>query len=523
MSEPIWTPEQAAIFDAIENTDSNIAVGAVAGSGKTTTTVEATRVAGRNVGFSAFGKEIAGELKSRLGEGSEAGTMHSFGYRVARARFHTQFDQYKIKRHLQEQRPGWFFRGKMGGMILDSKFESCRELVSAAKAACLFEADADTMETLALERGIELPEKRFDAVELCGGAAHILRTTLDDTRTCDYDDMIALPVAHTLIRNPIFDTLFIDECQDLNPCQQALSMAMGARKVIVGDARQAIMGFSGADIDSMPNMISSLQARELPLSFCWRCPANHLELARILVPHIQASPRAITGGLGELPLGALLKHAKPGDMVICRTNAPLVSLAYTLLAAGKPAIVKGRGIGEGLVAMLKRMKPKTLGALGVKLESWRKEQHDALAEKDRATPEALARVDDKADCLQALADTCDSVEDLRERIETMFADKGLDGKVVLSSIHRSKGLESDVVWFYEPGLCPITKDPQELNLLYVAITRSKRDLWFVDDKARRHTTGAAWLERIVDGATRNELGTVPKTGGKAQSKKARAR
>ena len=67
MSERRWTGEQQAIFNAIETTRDNIAVGAVAGSGKTTTTVEATRVAGRNVGFSAFGKEIAGELKVKTG------------------------------------------------------------------------------------------------------------------------------------------------------------------------------------------------------------------------------------------------------------------------------------------------------------------------------------------------------------------------------------------------------------------------------------------------------------------------
>ncbi len=508
-----WTAEQSAIFDAIANSSENIAVGAVAGSGKTTTTVQGTECAGSNVGFTSFGKHIADELRARLGKGAESGTMHSFGYRIIRARFNSQMDEHKLRKHALAVRPNWFFTGKLQGQILAAEYYPALELVSAAKAACKFNATPGQMSELAIDRDIDLPRDRVKSAEITSGAAAILRSSINDTRTCDYDDMIALPVAHNLLAGaPIYDTLFVDECQDLNPCQQALSMAMGVRKIVVGDPRQAIMGFSGADTNSYPNLVEMLNARELPLSFCWRCPANHIELAKMLVPAIQAAPNAIVGGLGDRTSGEMIKAAKPGDMIICRTNAPLVSLAYGFIAAGKPAMVKGRSIGEGLINMLRRMRPKTLAELSVKLEKWRADQYEALAEKDRATPENLARVDDRVNCINTLAEICQSVDQLRDRLNSLFADKGLEGKIVLSSIHRSKGLEADTVWFYEPGLCPMSGDLQEKNLLYVALTRSKRDLWFVDGSVRRHVVGADWVRAIAGGAINRDLATIPSRG-----------
>jgi len=57
--------------------------------------------------------------------------------------------------------------------------------------------------------------------------------------------------------------------------------------------------------------------------------------------------------------------------------------------------------------------------------------------------------------------------------------------IVLSTIHKSKGLENDRVFFLLPELLPsrfATMDwqlEQEENLRYVAITRAKKELVYV--------------------------------------------
>lgn len=45
----------------------------------------------------------------------------------------------------------------------------------------------------------------------------------------------------------------------------------------------------------------------------------------------------------------------------------------------------------------------------------------------------------------------------------------------------------------------------ELNLLYVALTRARRELYLVDDTIRRTDTAADWVEKVADGFPRWEL------------------
>jgi ATP-dependent exoDNAse (exonuclease V) beta subunit len=64
--------------------------------------------------------------------------------------------------------------------------------------------------------------------------------------------MIYLPVALDLPM-PKYDLLLIDEAQDLSKCQQALAKKAGRRLVFVGDPKQALYGFCGADSKSLWN------------------------------------------------------------------------------------------------------------------------------------------------------------------------------------------------------------------------------------------------------------------------------
>ena len=82
MSQFIPSPEQQAIFDAVLKTSDNIAIAALAGTGKTTSLVELSRrlPAGGSRIFCAFNKDIVKELESRLnGTGVTTRTFHSIG------------------------------------------------------------------------------------------------------------------------------------------------------------------------------------------------------------------------------------------------------------------------------------------------------------------------------------------------------------------------------------------------------------------------------------------------------------
>jgi len=68
--------------------------------------------------------------------------------------------------------------------------------------------------------------------------------------------------------------------------------------------------------------------------------------------------------------------------------------------------------------------------------------------------------------------------------EEIFSDDTHSG-IILSSVHRAKGLEAERVFILKPELMPhplATSEQelqQEMNIKYVAITRAKKELYIV--------------------------------------------
>jgi len=90
-------------------------------------------------------------------------------------------------------------------------------------------------------------------------------------------------------------------------------------------------------------------------------------------------------------------------------------------------------------------------------------------------------LEDKVNTLLFIARISDSVLDLKYKIKSIFTDE-IQG-IVLSTVHKIKGLEADRVFIVRPDLLPMQvakpwQAIQEKNLQYVAYTRAKLDLIF---------------------------------------------
>lgn len=107
----------------------------------------------------------------------------------------------------------------------------------------------------------------------------------------DYTDMI--DGARRLCEQPEvldhlskrFDCLFIDEFQDTNPLQFALLWklhAAGIPAFIVGDLKQAIMGFQSADPRLMQSLLAQNPDNCMPLESNWRSQANLMAVINAL-------------------------------------------------------------------------------------------------------------------------------------------------------------------------------------------------------------------------------------------------
>lgn len=470
----IGTKEQKNIWNEISNGTSHLMVYAKAGTGKTFTIVEgATKVQGTK-GFLAFNRAIANELGKKLPFDCEAMTFHSLGLSA-------------IKAHRRSAKVDTKKNYNIINVIMPKKFRSApalNRLISLIKSSMVEWDDTESIMEIIDEYNIE-----FDGIKDMNDSLmrlNAIKNLSMDMSVVDFDDMIWLPVIHNLpVKN--YDVVFVDEAQDFNEVQRRLILKTcnGGRMIIVGDPQQAIYGFRGADSKSMDIFKEELLkspkgVKEFPLSITWRCPQSVVTEANRFVDGYYCREDA--------PEGNVTVHAsfepKVGDLVLCRTNAPLVGECFKLIAEGIPAYVMGRDIGYSLVALVN----KVSGDASMKIEDFlpmlythinRKIDVYKKADKDKQ----IQSLEDKRDCIIHLTGHTMTVKGLLDNIKSIF-DDGRKAGVVFSTIHKAKGLEADNIWIIETGLMPhpMAKSKsdreQESNLCYVAITRAKKNLYY---------------------------------------------
>lgn len=491
----VGTPQQVAFWRELREGKTHVILEALAGTGKSTSCLEGMHHLLESdptlsITYLCFNRKIAEDFRARgLPPGCHASTMHSLGRSACGRAFGfsdpVQDKSYKILDSIHGHG--------------DRKLRSAvSKLVGLAKNT-LSLTDPDSLAELAGFYQVDIPAGKD--IEVLGLAHEVLWKSAERTSVIDFDDMLWLPFVHDLTF-PRCDVLFIDESQDLNRLQQELIplICPSGRIFVVGDRNQAIYGFRGADSESIPRLERMLSPTprglvKLPLTMTRRCPKSHVNLAKRIVPAFDSLPEAPTGRLDfEVPLEDILRECQPGWLLLCRTNAPLVSACLKLIVRGIPASIRGRNVGDGLIALIESFNARDLARLSSRLDSWESAQLDWLAEKD-SPASMLEAVQDKADCIRALMGRCRTPLEILGVIADLFRDDDDSARVILSSVHRAKGSEADTVAILRPDLMPHPmarqdwERQQERNIEYVAITRSKFRLIFAAIENERATQG----------------------------------
>jgi DNA helicase-2/ATP-dependent DNA helicase PcrA len=478
---------QQAIFDWVKDGKGNAVIQAVAGSGKTSTIVDATKLIpmDKKCVFVAFNKAIADELRDKVSKYVEARTLHSLGLSFFKSNgLNPQVDSSKIHKLIESELDD----------INDSRkseyYSFLRKILPLIKNSLIDYTNLEQLEEIKEKFNItdDIDDRLMLAIR------KIMEANNKDMKNIDFDDMIYLPVINNLV-NGFYDWVLVDESQDLNRAQFELIKKVcnkNTRVIAVGDKRQSIYAFRGADTSSMDNFISEFHAVELPLSICYRCPKSHIRLAQEIVPEIEASDFAEEGIVDDIRLLEAIELANDNqkDLVLCRTNAPLIKVAFTLIRNGKKAIIRGRDIGANLIKMIEKYKAKDLGDLYVKLEAFKRLQEDKLelierGKYDQKKKNSILTNIDSVETIIAVMEDCDSIQEVTNKIEKIFSDEK-EG-IICSSVHRAKGLQAETVFIVNRDRMPHPmahtdeEIEQEYNILYVALTRSKNALYMITD------------------------------------------
>lgn len=472
------SPYQEAIFNWVESGKGNCFVNAVAGSGKTTTILRAMdRIpASSPVLYLVFSKDMADSVKKRGGlhPNLTCGTTHSYGFRELLRNFKgLRVDQYKVGNLLRDQVRSmpWKHYQSLSAFTVST--------IGDWKNKGLIPAEIVPDH---VERAIaDYCDERDADYKFLGKHAHntvdVFHKCVENITSVDFNDMLWLPVVLDLpIVSP--EWVFVDEAQDLNPCQILFLQRMkrDSRFLFVGDPHQSIFAFRGADENAIPKIAKSFQCQEFPLSVTYRCSKAVTKAAQKYVPHLEHAPTAEEGEVRKLPLSQALAEMKPSDMVLCRNIAPLVDLCVRFIKQKKPATVLGTDIGKKLKKLWnEEVAPFLDGDAYEAIETGRAV---AMARFVRHEDQERAdRVSDSFEALRALTPGASATtSDVETKIDTLFSDQ--KATYTFSSIHRAKGQEANHVYLLAPTR-PITQHSQELNLQYVALTRAKKTFTYI--------------------------------------------
>lgn len=479
-----WSDQQNDIFEWFRSGQGNLVVRARAGTGKTTTILEGVNHAPeRKTLIAAFNRNIATELERRVSNPDvDVKTLHGIGLRFVKRRWKgVQVDtEGERARRLARQ-------ACADDDVPHSVVTLVAKLASKGKAMCPLAVNPGDLIDLAYafdcEPDDECAQEGYTVGWVAERAIEAMRLATEKDGQIDFDDMLFVPVRNRWIR-PWFDLVVIDEAQDMSAVQ--LTLAMGAsrgRIAVVGDDRQAIYGFRGADSGSIDRLKRELRATELGLTVTYRCPRKVVELAAKIVPDYTAAPSAPDGIVSGLGFENMIERVTEDDFILSRANAPLVTTCLRLLQDGKRAKIQGRDIGAGLRKIIgKLVRGRARGSMPTFLErlaDWKQREVARVLASKAASAEARAeQICDQAETLRALSEGLSSISELEARIDELFTDSG-GARVVCSSVHRAKGLEADRVFVLNGTFFHGNKNPEENNLKYVAFTRSRRELWLV--------------------------------------------
>jgi len=345
--------------------------------------------------------------------------------------------------------------------------------------------------------------------------------------------------------------VLVDEVQDFNKAQKVLLEKLvenGARVVAVGDPNQGMYRFRGADDAAFKDITNMLVgASKNPESTVKTLTKNfrskpgiidhsnentivkNLRAGREHDPHDPAhiSNKEIKYDETMDRLGKEMEslgEMKKQTAFIARTNEPLAKAAMDLLKHKIPFVIYGRDLAKDVIGLVNRVlnwqKYKVVDN-DSDLPSFKNELDDFVMEKQEKWSGQAKKAGQLKDLLEAqkaihasleVADTETSKAGIEDPTVEEFKNwlyKRLGGipehmskaqkaahkrrleeenPVILTTAHRSKGLEFDRVFELTPSMYPHPRTKleadhvQEENSRYVAGTRAKDEYHIVDDK-----------------------------------------
>jgi superfamily I DNA/RNA helicase len=475
---------QIEIFNKYKNTDNNIIIKAGPGTGKSHTILELLKITPKYYKsiLVAFNKSIKDELEQKVPDHIKVSTIHSLSFSILRKNVSRNFKVNSYKNFI------------LGKKVLNLSHLKAKDIDPYLFTISRI-VDLSRMNLCNSRKEIEQLCDLYNISTINGEIDNTLELIdyLDKYNKKDHKEFMIdftdmLYLANTMVKRrdfPLFNRVFCDELQDLNLLQKEIvekiiSPANG-RFIGVGDERQSIYSFMGSNQKAFNSFIERPNTIVLPLSVTYRCGVDIVKKANEVFDGLEPfelNPQGIVRS-------GKLEEVQEGDFVICRNNLPLVEAWIDIIKQGKTAHILGKDFGQNLLTINSKLS---------KYDDYNKGVEDLLNKKEEELKQKEVRNPKRHPSYQSLVEKLNIIEILRkefrsfevmsQKISEIFNDNDSEG-VRLMTGHKSKGLESDRVFFLKPELIPSKYADTELELhqerclMYVIITRAKKELIYI--------------------------------------------
>lgn len=505
------TDEQELVCCANDNL---VLVKAYAGCGKTSTLVEyARRRPNERLLYLAFNRAIKEEASRKFPKNVECVTTHGLAYRK-------YGKPYAVASKLGNPKP----------FHLASVFEwaanhatKVLDVVNAYLCSSDEKISVKHLEAIGLDPA---GEKEKDLVSHAVKAWLAMKDEKESRVPMPHDGYLKL----YQLSSPVISagTILLDEGQDSNALLLDIVMRQKCRKVIVGDTHQSIYMFRGA-VNAM-EIIPGAKTYRLTASF--RFGEGIGKLASVILKHWKKEQHPLIGR-GTAETEWFVDRNKP-HTILARTNSALFVEAVLALSSGRPfGFVGGvENYAFDLVAdaySLSSGRPELVKDQFLRnFPTWADMVVYAESSDDKELKFLIRNVKEYGS----------RIPDLVERIKREAREVLKGDEILMTTAHKSKGLEwPSVVLLDDFTDLQVEIDaktgevhepsPDEINLLYVAITRSLRSIhlpeavldWLADADEILHSeimasrrAAFAPMERLPVAAV--ELVGEPKSDGK---------
>lgn len=463
------TDEQKKCVEVVRQ-GKDLKIKAFAGSGKTSTLVAISKeLSGKGL-YLAYNKAIQMDAVKKFPSYVDCKTAHSIAYRVL---------AYRIKDRVRTL----------------SIFDILRYM--DIKRICCYEENDIAYLTLKLLRVFVNSDRnkidqqfRLSRVfeEVTGNSGEETRAIINYVidKAAEYWQACAergstIPIEHDFylkmyqLSNPdlssIYDFILFDECQDANPVLLDILLKQKCQKIYVGDEHQQIYSWRGSI-----NSFAKLGGEVCYLSRSFRFGNEISQLANIIIS--AKNEAQLLCGSATIDSKLVANKLIAPFTVLCRTNARIIE---KILAFQKQKLHVVGGVSEILnlaksgYALYRGNKDKVSHSKLKHFKSWEAMLHFNHKYQDP----------DITFLAKLIKEHKGSFKKIINQIEdACYVEEG-KAEVTLSTIHKSKGREWDnvvleddfIIFTNEVPLEEIlVYDVEELNLIYVGVTRTKANL-----------------------------------------------